>query len=132
MKLIDPKITVLINADGATIEIYDTPSSTMLIEVKLTNDQLASALSRLSHTPCEASVYGLDKIGKKHENTSFEFEIPEGLGSANSSALNQLCLKALKAADMEDWKPDSYFGSQDSFFKKEGKNYARAIIRRWI
>lgn len=36
------------------------------------------------------------------------------------------------AQGMHEWVSDNYFQSQDSFFSKDGKNYARAVIRRWV
>jgi hypothetical protein len=32
---------------------------------------------------------------------------------------------------MSDWLPENTYGSQDSFFSKEGKYFARTVIRRW-
>ena len=82
MKLEKASITLLVGRDGTTIEIRDEKSGVMFCELQLTNDQLASALSRMGHTPrkrrrklitCEASVYGLDKLNKKQEVDTFEF-----------------------------------------------------------
>lgn len=128
MKLQDAKISILIDRDWTTIEIHDSKAATTFVKVKLTPAQLSSALSRLAMTECEAEVGDLDRVGKTHEWKSFEFEIS---GSADAS-LNQACQKAMKKAGLKDWISDDYYSSQNSFFSKEGKNYARVTIRRYI
>jgi len=78
---------------------------------------------------CEIEVRGLEKIGKKHENKRFEFEIPRDLASSrNESELQKLAQSLLK----DGWIAERYFSSQDSFFKKDGVQYARCTIRRWV
>lgn len=136
MKLKDGRITFLVSRERITISLIDNEASTTFAEVLLTPEQFAQALGRTSHTECEISVYGLDKIGKTHENDSFEFEIDEELTKFKRDnkyeELNDVCIKALSEAGKSDWTPDRYYASQNSFFKKDGKQYARVTIRRWI
>ena len=132
MKLEKASIKLLVGRDGTTIEIRDEKSGAMFCELQLTNDQLASALSRMGHTPCEASVYGLDKLNKQQEVDTFEFEAFKGARSSDADTLVEMAKSALYSADMSEWKPDSYFSSQNSFFEKDGKRFARVTIRRWI
>lgn len=130
MKLKDARVTILINKDETTIEVDDAISNTKFLIIKLTPEQLCSALSRLSHVECEAEVSGLEKLGKTHENKYFEFEIPDSLRS--SSKENELWEIAVNLLKSTEWKPDKYFASQNSFFRKDGKQYARCTIRRWV
>jgi len=133
MKLEDGRITILVSEKGTTIEIIDSKSSTTFCNVTLTPAQLSQALSRLSHTKCDVEVHSLDRVGKKHENDRFIFEIPKELRSSScSKELTELCIKSLNELDMSEWKPDGYFASQDTFTEKGGKTYANAVIRRWI
>lgn len=133
MKIEDGRITILVSEEGTTIEIKDNKASTTFCKVTLTPKQFSQALSRLSQTKCEVEVFGLDKIGKKHENETFIFEIPKELrSSTKSKELTELCIKSLNEHDMAEWKPDGYFASQNTFSEKEGKTYANAVIRRWI
>ena len=125
------KITILIGRDSTTIKVEDDVSNTNFLEIKLTPDQLSSALSRLAYTDCDLKVNGLDKIGKKHENKTFEFEIPKGLAYSREAGTEQL--RELAQSQLSDgWIAEGYFGSKNSFFEKDGKQYARCIIRRWI
>ena len=128
MKLKDPKISILIGQESTTIEIYDSASSTTFVRVKLTPDQLSSALSRLSHSPCECSVHNLERLGKTHEVTKFEFEIPE----TDWKTREKIAKETAEKLCPEGWKSDGYFSSQDSFFTKDGKKMARVTIRRWV
>lgn len=133
MKINNAAITFLVSSDQTTIEIIDKDASITFCKIILTPEQLSMALSRLSYTPCSADVYNLHKIGKKHENEKFQFEITKELRSSNKSAeLTELCIKSLAELDMAEWVPDTYFGSQDSFLSKGDKVYANATIRRWI
>lgn len=128
MKL-EGRISVLINQDGTTIEVEDENANARFLKITLTPEQLSAALSRQMAVECEIEVRGLEKIGKKHENKRFEFEIPSDLASSrNESELQKLAQSLLT----DGWIAERYFSSQDSFFKKDGVQYARCTIRRWV
>lgn len=129
MKLKDPKISILIGSESTTIEIKDFTSSITFVKVTLSPEQLSQALSRLSYTSCECEVRDLALIGKRMEHKKHQFEIPNDLPySLRSEVLPQLIKETLP----EGWQSDDYFNSQDTFFKKDGKEYAQTTIRRWV
>ena len=131
MKL-EGRISLLVGAEYTTIEIEDHNASTRFVRIKLTPEQLSKCLSRQALVECEIEVSGLNKVGKVHENKNFTFEIPDNLrGSSNSDELSQICQHLLDENN-EGWVCDGYFGSKNSFFEKNGKVYARAVIRRWV
>lgn len=122
-------ITILIDEEETTIEIMDELSRITFVEVKLTPQQLSAALSRLCNIDCEIDVMGLDRVGKKHEHDKLEFEITDSLRSSR----NEKLLQHIAQSKLSDgWIAESYFGSKDSFFTKDGKPYARVTIRRWV
>jgi hypothetical protein len=128
MKL-EGRISVLINRDGTTIEVEDENANARFLKITLTPEQLSAALSRQMAVECEIEVRGLEKIGKKHENKRFEFEIPSDLASSR----NDLELQKLAQSLLSDgWIAEKYFSSKDSFFKKDGVQYAICTIRRWV
>lgn len=131
MKKLKGHITLLVERARTSIAIYDDLSGQLICEVELTPEQLSSALSRLSHTPCDVTIYegAFERLGKTMEVTKLEFEIPEGLSRREN--VKELTDLATLAAP-EGWQPDAYFGSQDSFFNKDGKKFARCHIRRWV
>ena len=135
MKLQDGAISFLVNPGRTTIEIHDRVSGVMFAEIRLTDEQVVQMMSRLSFTDCDISVFGLDKIGKKMESASFEFELPDGFQRSKGGEdnnLNRVCWYALRASEFSLWEPQLYFGSQNSFFSKDGKQYARTVVRRWV
>lgn len=133
MKLEDARLTMLINAEYTEIRIEDALSNTEFVKIKLTPIQLSQVLSRLSYVQCACEVQGLDKLGKKHENKSFEFEIPKSLASSDKKEqLHKLAIKSLIDNKMDEWEPDKYYASQGTFFTNNEKQYARTTIRRWV
>ena len=132
MELKDPKITILVGRENTIIEVEEGFSGQTFLRVQLTPEQLSSALSRMSGTKCEsAKVFGYDRLNKKHEHKFFEFELPEYLSSyedRHSQALKDYAESIIP----EGWRSDGYFRSQKSFFDKDGKDYARVVIRRWV
>lgn len=126
---IQGKITILVNQDRVDITVKDDKANTAFLEIELTPDQFVACLSRLAYVECELEVNGMDRVGKTHENKSFEFEIPESLKSRSKTDE----LRSFAQSQLSDgWIADNYFGSQNSFFEKDGKRYARCIIRRYV
>ncbi len=131
MKLIDPNITILVSKDWAEIEIRDSESFCTFVKIKMTAEQFTAAIWRLGNVECEWEVYNLDKIGKKQENEYIVFEIPEKLSSKDTIELIKLCSLAMVEQGYAWWQSDNYYESQNSFFNKDWKRYARCTIRKW-
>jgi hypothetical protein len=128
MKL-EGSISILINREKTTIEIKDENANARFLTITLTPEQLSAALSRQMAIECEIEVSGIEKIGKKHENKQFEFEITKDLKySKNTDELQKLAQSQLS----DGWIAERYFSSQNSFFEKNGVQYARCTIRRWV
>lgn len=129
MKL-EGKISILINRDFTTIEIRDDKANITFAKLKLTPELLSAALSRQMYVDCEIDVKGLDIVGKIHQCIEYEFELPEWYDrfKHKGNSLKDYVDKLLS----DGWVCDNYFGSQNSFFTKDGKNMGRAIIRRWV
>jgi hypothetical protein len=129
MKLNKAAITILLSKEGMKIELHDQDASITFAEIFLDTVQTCQALSRLGYTGCEIELRGLDRVGKKMEHKKIEFEIPEGYYKrSHKKDLETLAEKACP----EGWISSNYFNSQDSFFIKDGKRYARTTIRRWV
>lgn len=117
--------------DAIIIKVHDIDSSTTFVELTLTREQfINAAMNRLSNCGVEkASVMHLDRVGKTMELKSFEFELPEGVDYTSNE--EEICRIARQTVP-EGWTPDLYFRSQNSFFKKDKKHFARTTIRRWV
>jgi len=123
------QITFLINRESTTIEVHDDDACTTFVSITLTPEQLSAILSRQSMVECELDVRGIEKVGKKHECRNFEFEVTY---SKDDKDLSVACEEALFKEGLYEWVSDNYYHSQNTFFKKDGKQYARTTIRRWV
>lgn len=130
MKIQDGRVTILFDEKGMEIEIVDNASSTTFVTVKLNPQQTVQALGRLGRTTCELEVFGLDRVGKKMVMEPFEFELSDEklASSQHKEQLSEIANKLIP----EGWFCDNYYSSQGSFFKKDGKQWARTTIRQWI
>ena len=125
----DPRITFLFNDEGARLELIDNDSNS-LIQVKLNQKQVCQMLSRLGYTECESmEIYNLDYFGKKMENQKFEFELPS---TSSYEDEKRIAIQMVDDECPSGWEADHYFSSQDSFFTRDGKKWARCTIRRWV
>ena len=130
MKLEDASITILINEGRTFIDLHDENAAVTFIRIELTPAQLSQALSRQSHTKCEMEICDLNVVGKKMEHKTIEFEIPVDCGYGEDR--RKIAMEHAQKVCPEGWITENYFGSQNSFFYKDGKNYARCTIRRWL
>ena len=114
----------------ARFELYDQVSGTTFARVTMTADQFAKALGGLGNCKCaKAEVFALDRLNKKHEHKTFAFPLFEDVGFGDRKPA---AIQAAKDAAPVGWTPDCSFSSQNSFFQKDGKPWARTIIRRWV
>ena len=128
---IDAQITMLFNEDGLRIEVHDADASITFLEIHLDATQTCQAFSRLSHTKVSAcEVRGIEKVGKKMEWDTLEFPFNDHTVSYNER--DELAYQEALKACPEGWTPSGHFGSQGSFFDKDGVRHARTTIRRWV
>lgn len=137
MKLKSAAITILVSDKGTTITLHDKTSSMSFAEVTLTPEQLSMALSRLSYTPCEIELRGLEHLDKQLTAKEHVFEITKEekeshridkvTGNYDSSLLYKRALETCP----DGWRPDNSFNRQNTFFNSDGKMYCRVTIRNW-
>ena len=113
-----------------TIELHDRDAGVFVAKVTLTPEQWVSAMSRLGYVECEIEIGALDKIGKRMENKPFEFAI--GNRAMKWNTVKPIAIQKIAEVCPVGWTPDTYFGSQNSFFYKDGQQWARTTIRRWV
>ena len=130
MKLKDGRITFLVNRDYTIIEIEDAEAGITFCTIELTPLQLSDMMSRVCHVKVDSmEVYNLELIGHKQEYKEFIVELPKNSTYNNRKEIAE---KLVKEQCPKGWKPRIYFNAQDSFFTKDGRNYARTIIDRWV
>ena len=127
---IDAKLTMLVGEDGARIEIRDEASSITFVRINVKPDQFMAALGRLCNVDCDvAEVFGLDNLGKKLEVSELVIELPE---STDFHSRKQVAKMIAKEKCPDGWVSDGYFSSQNSFFRRGAKEFARTTIRTWV
>ena len=129
---INARITILATYnDLITITIGDKDAGITFLDLELTREQFINAtMNRLGCTEVKnAEVRGLEHVGKIQEFKEFSFVIPNhGSRSDNEQNARRMVIKLCPIG----WTPDLEFSSSDSFYEKDGKEYARTLIRRWV
>ena len=127
-------ITILVDGNGARIEVEDESSGIRFLKINLSAEQFMACLGRLVNVECDINVRGLDLIGKTLEVGKHEFKIPDELHDHrhNPDYFDKAAQGLAQIQLTDGWIADSYFGSQGSFFKKDGEQWARVTIRRWV
>ena len=116
------------NEEWIEIRIQDSLSSLEFVTVKMSCEDFAKALTGMGSCPGIGVVSGLDRVGKVHENDTITFILPQNTDFKNKKEIaSQMALEACP----KGWEPDLYFASQNSFFMKDGREWARCTIRRW-
>lgn len=128
------KATILFRKEGMSIELKDDDACVMFAKLEFSPIKTMQLFSRLCHVEADnANIIGLNKIGKKMENKKFEFDIPENiLDSRYHSDYREHVINYAEKKCPKGWIVSDSFCSQDSFFVKDKKEFARCTIRRWV
>jgi len=129
-KHINAQITILASYDGTVeIVVYDKDSRINFLDITMTHEQFINAtMNRLGNSNVVgATLCDIDKVGKTMEIGTFEFEV----GDKNTYREKEIARKLATQKCPDGWIPDLDFNSQNSFFNKDDKLWARTTIRRW-
>lgn len=132
MQIIDGRVSLLVSSEGATLEVHDANASCVILRADFTPHEFCSMLGRIAMVKADLKIYDLSKVGKTHENKRFEFEILDSLANSKNAAILKNIAQSHLDAEGEGWVADSHFSSKDTFFKKDGIQFARVTVRRWI
>jgi hypothetical protein len=133
MTKINAQISILAMQDGTVhITIDDKDAHVKFVDIVLTSEQYVRAtMMRLACCDVkETEIRALEKVGKIEEYKTFEFEIP--VTTLFDENVKDIAIISLNKQIPCGWVGDTGFNSQDSFFEKNGKYYARTMIRRWV
>ena len=115
------------DGERISIRIRDERAGIEFVELTLTLEQYAQAISGLSCVPCEVAVQGLENVGKRLETDELVFPI----GFPEYGRQKEVAAKRAAEWCPAGWVPNLHFGSQNSFFQLDGETWARCSIRRW-
>lgn len=116
------------DAKTCEITIRDDLSGVDFISIRISPRELMMALFKHSCQICEFELRSPEVCGLKREMKDLVFEIPKCTYATRDKVAYQAAVKAAG----EGWEASSYFGSQGSFFTKDGKNYARTHAVRYV
>lgn len=133
---IKASIDILINGNNRNnINVYDVDAGVCIIELTLTDEQLAMALSRLSRTPVEkCDVYNMDIVGKKQIYETWSIIIKDssirGYGQEESK---EKIRNIIKEDCPEGYIPDLDLSSQGSInYTDKDTIIVTTMIRKWV
>jgi hypothetical protein len=131
MKIEEGKIMILINPESIVIELEDDKARVRIAKIELDAIEFTKALSRRCASCKNITVYdNCKKYNKTHQSDIFTFPMPDGCKPGDKELKTLAYAEALRLCP-DGWEVSDYFGSSDSFFNKDGRLFARAIIRRW-
>lgn len=111
-----------------SISVEDVDAVIDFLEIEIDLDEFARCITGLGMAKCEMEVRGLKNVGKKRESMDIVFEMPD----VDYNKKLETAQRLAKEAAPEGWESSVYFGSQDSFFTKDGKQYARTRASRCV
>ncbi len=98
----------------------------------MTSTEFTTALTGRFRTECHIMVDELDKVGLVQENKTFEFYMGTLVETNTPVNMNSEAIRIAKRECPEGWVPDENYSSQESFFFRDGEQWARTVIRRWV
>jgi hypothetical protein len=111
-----------------SIQVKDVNARVRFLEVEINYAEFTACLTGLSETKCDLVVRGLHNVGKTKETDRIMFEMPKH----NYNNTRETAILEAQKNTPEGWECDTYFGSQDSFYQKDGKSWATTQIFRWV
>lgn len=120
------------HTNESVIQISCAISGLQIAEITLNPVQLTQLLGGMGGVDGEMTYYNNgDNIGKVRESMTLEFEIPEKYNRYDNDDIEEI--KKLAEKNCPDgWVASTYFRSQNSFFRKDGKSFARTNAFRWV
>lgn len=120
--------------DHGCIEFYDVASGTQFLEVKLTKEQCYDMILGNRTAKVTGIVRNLSNVGKTRVRDVIEIELESDLSYKDRA--KQLTVLAEDYIDKtfgvdSDWVPSVYI-NQNTFFKMDGKSYARCDVYRFV
>ena len=111
-----------------SLTVKDVSSKIRFLELEIKLDDFAKILTGLSEVECDMKIRGLEFVGKKKEMKNFEFLV----GVQEYSNRKESAFSIAKGLVQSGWFVREYFDSKGSFFIKDGEDWARTIIYRYV
>jgi len=132
--MIKGRITISNPSDGlVSIRMKDEVSGARFIEIRMTHEDFMQGIMGLAERPIDMEVEHLEKVGKQKHTKELIIKLPKGNQDRKESAKELISLAAIKESQRTGklWIADMYLNSQNSFFYKDGIEYARTTMSYW-
>jgi hypothetical protein len=123
---IETKLDIFVGETETSIYINDVNAGIRFAEITISNAKLLQAIARTGRVESICLIRDIERIGKKLSVNVMTFEMPNDCENLKESAY-ELAKKVCPSG----WIVENYFGSQGSFFRKDGKAFCNATIRKW-
>ena len=111
-----------------SIQVRDVDAHIRFLDIEIDLDKFTKCITGLSEIECTATLRGIENVGKKRETMAIEVEIPKNIYTNRKETAYVLAKKCTP----KGWQCSKFFGSQSSFFEREGKSYAKTTATRWV
>lgn len=108
-----------------SVRLTDSSSGTRFVTAEVDMLDFMEALTGLGEVDCTITTNRIDTVGKIRQVKSLEFPVKAFRDK------KQAAVEAAKHCP-EGWEFINYFGSQTSFFDKDGVQYARTQMVRYV
>jgi hypothetical protein len=116
---------------GMSITLGDSNANADIIKIQIEAADLIRLFANQANVPCKFIAANLDKIGRYHKHKTFEFPLPKNFEKIKYTDRKTTAYKIAVELAPKNYEPDSNFSSQNSFFEKDGKPWARCTIRKY-
>ena len=110
------------------IKLKDCDAVLNILEIKMSYSDFTKAITGLSSVECSFTARKLENVGKKRVMEEIVFEFKDD----NYEGRKERAYDLAREIAGPEWEVDSYFGSQKSFFTKNGIEMARTNIKKWV
>lgn len=114
----------VVGEEDIVIEIED--DNLKFVKLTLSLDDMMRALTGLAMVRGEMVVSNLDKVGKVCISDTIEFPVGDGYRDKEKA------IAELPKYVPEGWIGSTYFGSQSSFFQRDGQTWATTSIYKYV
>jgi len=125
-------------SESIRITITDDNAGVEFLEIGMSYSDFTKCITGQAYIPCEFETRGLENVGKVADRSEVIAPMAEHSWKERdvvAAECIQIQLDIINSAlpkDEPKWISNNYFGSQDTFFRKDGVNMVRTGLHRWL
>lgn len=125
-------ITISYPSNGTVrFQVRDETSRQTFLEIELSYEEFAKSLSSLAERPMTFNIHDSERIGKVKHTEDIEVEVPNNHDrDISRKHVQKFVSKKIKETG-KPWIADLALSSQNSFFHKDERKFARTTMSYW-